>query len=86
MSTTGGRSPAQRRSHICNGSVSYFEWVKNLTHIPFGLMERRHHEASHKILARSLEAMTGASFPLAASSFLNALGSTTLCGQPRADA
>jgi glutamate dehydrogenase (NAD(P)+) len=51
--------------------VSYFEWVKNLTHIPFGLMERRHHEASHKILARSLETMTGASFPLeTASSFL----------------
>jgi glutamate dehydrogenase (NAD(P)+) len=44
--------------------VSYFEWVKNLTHIPFGLMERRHHEASHQILARSLETMTGASFPL----------------------
>jgi len=51
--------------------VSYFEWVKNLTHIPFGLMERRHHEASHQILARSLERMTGASFPLeTASSFL----------------
>lgn len=51
--------------------VSYFEWVKNLTHIPFGLMERRHHEASHQILARSLEAMTGAIFPLeTASSFL----------------
>jgi len=51
--------------------VSYFEWVKNLTHIPFGLMERRHHEASHQILARSLETMTGASFPLdMASSFL----------------
>jgi glutamate dehydrogenase (NAD(P)+) len=44
--------------------VSYFEWVKNLTHIPFGLMERRHHEASHHILARSLESMTGASFPM----------------------
>ncbi len=51
--------------------VSYFEWVKNLTHIPFGLMERRHHEASHQILARSLEAMTGAIFPFEkASSFL----------------
>src|SRR5262245_56939046 len=51
--------------------VSYFEWVKNLTHIPLGLMERRHHETSHKILARSLETMAGASFPLeAASSFL----------------
>jgi glutamate dehydrogenase (NAD(P)+) len=51
--------------------VSYFEWVKNLTHIPFGLMERRHHEASHQILARSLETMTGARFPLdMASTFL----------------
>jgi len=49
--------------------VSYFEWVKNLTHIPFGLMERRHHEASHQILARSLETMTGASFPLETASF-----------------
>ncbi len=43
--------------------VSYFEWVKNLTHIPFGLMERRHHESSHQLLASSLEKMTGAVFP-----------------------
>ncbi|MEZ5850865.1 MAG: Glu/Leu/Phe/Val dehydrogenase [Hyphomicrobiaceae bacterium] len=43
--------------------VSYFEWVRNLTHIPFGLMERRWHEASHRSLARALEKMTGASFP-----------------------
>ncbi|MEO1205551.1 MAG: Glu/Leu/Phe/Val dehydrogenase [Pseudomonadota bacterium] len=44
--------------------VSYFEWVKNLTHIPFGLMERRHHETSHRMLAHSLEAMTGKEFPI----------------------
>ncbi|MEO1281857.1 MAG: Glu/Leu/Phe/Val dehydrogenase [Pseudomonadota bacterium] len=44
--------------------VSYFEWVKNLTHIPFGLMERRHHETSHRMLASSLESMTGKSFPM----------------------
>ena len=51
--------------------VNYFEWVKNLTHIPFGLMERRHQEASHQVLARSLEAMTGTPFPLeTASQFL----------------
>jgi len=43
--------------------VSYFEWVKNLTHIPFGLMERRHHESSHQLLASSLEKMTGVAFP-----------------------
>ena len=39
--------------------VSYFEWVKNLTHIPFGLMERRHFERDHMVLARSIEQMTG---------------------------
>ena len=39
--------------------VSYFEWVKNLTHIPFGLMERRHNEREHVVLARSIEQMTG---------------------------
>ncbi|MGD9842482.1 MAG: Glu/Leu/Phe/Val dehydrogenase [Steroidobacteraceae bacterium] len=51
--------------------VSYFEWVKNLTHIPFGLMERRHHEAGRQLLARSLEKMTGNSFPMdTAGSFL----------------
>lgn len=43
--------------------VSYFEWVKNLTHIPFGLMERRYDEKGHRALARSLEQMTGHSFP-----------------------
>ena len=43
--------------------VSYFEWVRNLTHIPFGLMERRRHEMSNRLLASSLESMTGAKFP-----------------------
>ena len=43
--------------------VSYFEWVKNLTHIPFGLMERRYDEKGHRTLARSLEMMTGQAFP-----------------------
>lgn len=43
--------------------VSYFEWVRNLTHMPFGLMERRHDEVSNRLLASSLETMTGAKFP-----------------------
>lgn len=52
-------------------TVSYFEWVKNLTHIPFGLMERRRDEMGHRVLARSLERMTGSAFPQEdASSFL----------------
>jgi len=43
--------------------VSYFEWVKNITHIPFGLMERRYDEIRNRTLARSLEIMTGKSLP-----------------------
>ncbi|MEX0367525.1 MAG: Glu/Leu/Phe/Val dehydrogenase [Ruegeria sp.] len=44
-------------------TVSYFEWVKNLTHIPFGLMERRRDERGHRVLAQSIEYMTGLRFP-----------------------
>lgn len=43
--------------------VSYFEWVKNITHMPFGLMERRQTDREHRILAHSMEKMTGQSFP-----------------------
>lgn len=44
-------------------TVSYFEWVKNLTNIRFGLMERRRQEQQNQLLIASLEAMTGKSFP-----------------------
>ena len=42
-------------------TVSYFEWVKNLSHIRFGRMERRQEEARHQLLIDELERMGGAS-------------------------
>ncbi|NOV19256.1 Glu/Leu/Phe/Val dehydrogenase [Ensifer adhaerens] len=44
-------------------AVSYFEWVKNITHIPFGLMERRRRERRNLHITHALEAMTERSFP-----------------------
>ena len=39
-------------------TVSYFEWVKNLTHIRFGRMERREQEARHHLLIDELERLS----------------------------
>ncbi len=36
-------------------TVSYFEWVKNLTHIRFGQMQRRQEEMRHQLLIDELE-------------------------------
>lgn len=44
--------------------VSYFEWVKNLTHIPFGLMDRRRRERSRYTITTALEQMTNRAFPV----------------------
>lgn len=43
-------------------TVSYFEWVKNLSHVRFGRMGRRFEEASNRRLLRAVEELTGHSF------------------------
>jgi glutamate dehydrogenase (NAD(P)+) len=36
-------------------TVSYFEWVKNLSHIRFGCMQRREEEARNNLLVAELD-------------------------------
>lgn len=36
-------------------TVSYFEWVKNLSHIRFGRMQRRQEESRHQLLLNELQ-------------------------------
>ena len=44
-------------------TVSYFEWIKNLSRIRFGRMQRRADESRYGALIEGIESMTGQSFP-----------------------
>ncbi len=49
----------------CNAggvTVSYFEWVKNLSHVRFGRMSKRHEMANELQTLRTIEAATGKTF------------------------
>jgi glutamate dehydrogenase (NAD(P)+) len=51
----------------CNAggvTVSYFEWLKNLSHVAFGRMENRYAENSNANLINTLESLTGKSIPV----------------------
>jgi glutamate dehydrogenase (NAD(P)+) len=43
-------------------TVSYFEWVKNIGHMPFGLMQRRQREHEQARLVEGLEQALGRQF------------------------
>jgi glutamate dehydrogenase (NAD(P)+) len=40
-------------------TVSYFEWLKNLSHVRFGRMEKRYEETAYARMVKSLESTTG---------------------------
>ena len=46
-------------------TVSYFEWIKNLSRIRLGRLQRRAQESQMSNLIKGIEAMTGKEFPLA---------------------
>ncbi len=43
-------------------TVSYFEWLKNIAHVRFGRMAKRHEEANERQMLRAIEAATGKPF------------------------
>ena len=43
-------------------TVSYFEWVKNLSHLRFGRMEKRFEERAYRKLLGAIESRTGTAF------------------------
>ena len=49
----------------CNAggvTVSYFEWLKNLSHVRFGRMQKRHEQANELAMLKAIEAATGRKF------------------------
>ena len=43
-------------------TVSYFEWLKNLSHVRFGRLESRFEENTHRNLLKAMESVSGVRF------------------------
>jgi glutamate dehydrogenase (NAD(P)+) len=43
-------------------TVSYFEWLRNLSHVRFGRLSKRFEERANERLLRAVEALTGEAF------------------------
>ena len=43
-------------------TVSYFEWIKNLSHVRFGRMGKRFEQSSNEAILRAVETLTGRAF------------------------
>lgn len=59
----------------CNAggvTVSYFEWLKNLSHVAFGRMDRRYEENASQNMVNMIESMTGSTLtPLQRSTIIH---------------
>lgn len=52
-------------------TVSYFEWLKNLSHVRFGRMEKRFHENTFSAMVSTIERLTGKGLTEAEKTFLS---------------
>ncbi|MEZ5287203.1 MAG: Glu/Leu/Phe/Val dehydrogenase [Vicinamibacterales bacterium] len=70
--TTPSADPVFRAKNVmvipdifCNAggvTVSYFEWLKNLSHVRFGRMSKRHEMANELQMLKAIESATGKTF------------------------
>ncbi|MCH8331591.1 MAG: hypothetical protein IH946_09480 [Bacteroidetes bacterium] len=57
---------------MCSGgvTVSYFEWLKNLSHVRFGRLGKRADEASYLKITDTIEKLTGKSISVKERAFI----------------
>jgi glutamate dehydrogenase (NAD(P)+) len=55
-------------------TVSYFEWLKNLSHVRFGRMQKRFDQLTHNTMLKAVENLTGRSFEAEIFNFIDTGG------------